>query len=290
MTARSLSGKTCFLVTVIVLNFCFWICSAAASDSEQTSAVSLSAGPNTQSELTEELWQLVRSLRQLRSDYYEEQCRRSEEIRRLGETTEKLQAEVEQLRSEEKQLDESLAEIDSSIRKLQAENEKDRTVESSVAKRLDEFVALQSGQIEKGIPYRREDRLRRLNGDIPSEQMQQSRLIADVFGRIWSFSQEEMRIARSGETFTELVRLDDKRQQHARLFRVGHQVLGYRTEQGGRAGIWLDGATWKKAKNSEAEAVRAAVEILDQQHPPEYILLPVKIESVDKGTTISKDK
>jgi len=290
MATKLLSGKIGFLTAIIFLNSCFWTCSTAASGSEQPSAVSSSADSNSQPEPTEELWTLVCSLRQLRSDYYEEQGRRSDRIRQLGETTEKLQAEAEELRRHEKQIDESLAKINSDIQKLQAENEKDESVKLSVAKKLDGFVTRQTKEIEKGIPYRQNDRLMRLNGDVPSDQLQQEQSVADVFGRIWSFAQEEMRIARSGETFTEMVRLDDKRLQHARLFRVGHQVLGYMTEQDGRAGIWLDSATWKKAKKSEAEAVGAAVEVLDQKHLPKYIQLPVKIEPTGRETKISKDK
>lgn len=274
--------EVCFLSVIIVLSGCFWSSVTAASDSTQSSATTLSSiDPNSQSELTEELWTLVRSLRQLRSDYYEKQSQHANKIQQLRSTSEKLQAEVEELRSRERQIDKSLSEIQSDIEMLKNENNNDQSMELSVVKRLDEFVTAQAKEVEEGIPYRKNDRLKRLKGNVRSEQPSQDQSAADVLGRIWNFSQEELRIARSGETFTDQVELSKGRLQYARLFRVGHQILGYATEEDEQVGIWIDGAGWKKAEKTAADSVKEAIEILDRTNVPKYVQIPVKIKSVD---------
>jgi predicted RNase H-like nuclease (RuvC/YqgF family) len=282
MKRKPFEEEVWFLSVIIVLSCCFWACVTAASGSEQLSVTSLSSpDSNSQSELTEELRTLVRSLRQLRSDYYEKQSQHADKIQQLRNTSEKLQAEAEELRSRESQIDKSLSEIQSDIEKLKNENKNDQSMELSVVKRLDEFVTTQAKEVEEGIPYRKNDRLARLKGNTRAEQTSEDQSVVDVLGRIWSFSQEELRIARSGETFTDQVELSKGRLQYARLFRVGHQILGYVTEQDDRAGIWMDGTGWEKAEKTAAESVKEAIEILDRTNVPKYIQIPVKIKSAD---------
>jgi len=290
MGKKQSAGVMCFLIITALLSSCFWTYSTAASDSEQSSVTSsFVVDSNSQSELTEELWSLVRSLRQLRSDYYEKQTQRADKIQQLRDVSQKLQVEADELRRSENQLDKSIAQIDSDIEKLQIENKKNKSIELSVAKKLDGFVLEQAEKIEKGIEYRKNDRLMRLKGITSTEQLQQEQSVGDVFGRVWSFSQEELRIARSGEAFTDLVSLDDGRLQHARVFRVGHQILGYMTEKDEQTGIWIEGIGWEKAKNSKAEAVKTAVRILDRRSIPAYVQLPVKIEPVNTKAEVEKD-
>jgi len=279
MTGKKLSQK--FFFGFVMVLCVLWLYGNALSEPQRVlSSSELKQKDNS----TQQLWSLVTSLQQLRSDYYEKQSQHTDRIQQLHDTSKKLQAEVEELRRRENQINESLAKINSDIENLHTECEKDKVMKLAVAKKLDDFVAEHAKRIEKGIPYRQDDRLMRLKGDALAEQS-----VANVFGGIWNFSQEEMRIARSGETFTDMVSLSDERFQHARLFRIGHKILGYLTEQDDQAGIWVDGVGWEKVQNSEAEAVKAVVRILDRRRIPGYIQLPVKIELVDIKTKGSKD-
>jgi len=290
MNRKQSVKKACLLTIIIVLSSCFWTYCTSASDAKQSSVTSsFVVDSNSQSDLTEELWSLVSSLRQMRADYYEKQNQHADKIRQLREVSKKLQTEVEELRRREKKLDESIAQTQSDIEKLKAENGKNKSMELSVAKRLDDFVVEQAGKIEKGIPYRKDDRLARLKGITSTQQQQQEEGVGDIFGRIWSFSQEEMRIARSGEAFTDLVSLDERSLRHARLFRVGHQLLGYMTEKDEQTGIWIEGIGWKKADNSEAKAIKTSVRILDRRHVPGYVQLPVKIKPANIKAQGEKD-
>ena len=281
-----MSGTRCLarLLFGVLVIFCFYGSVSAAPEGKVAGA-ELGQGDA----LTEQLWSLVRSLGQLRADYYEKQGQRSEEIGQLRETAGKLEAEVEELRRREEAMDKDLAGIQAEIAELGIENAENQAMQLSVAGKLDEFVAGQGEEVERGIPYRKNDRLARLAGRIGGEQPAQGRSVADVFGGIWSFSQEEMRIARSGETYTDLVELGERQMQYARLFRVGHQVLGYVTEQEGRVGIWSAKGEWESVGKREGEAVKEAVQILDQKSVPNYVQLPVRIEPADIKTRGSED-
>jgi len=286
MTEKKMSSGIFFGIVIFLSVFCLY--HVAVSQPQQSPFFS---ELKQQTDSTEQLWSLVRSLRKLRADYYENQSRHADKIKEIRDTSAKLQAEVEELRRRETRIDESLSEMESDIRKLQFENEENKSTELSTAQKLQQFISRQTEEIEKGIPYRKNDRLTRLKGSTHAEQQSsQEPIVTDLFGRAWNFSQEEMRIARSGETFTDLVEVDDNRMQYARLFRVGHQVLGYVTEQDDQAGIWLDGTGWEKVTKDRAESVREAVMILDQKRVPKYVQLPVKTEPVDIKTEGKKNQ
>ena len=286
MTEKKMSSGIFFGIVIFLFVFCLY--HVAVSQPQQSPVLS---ELKQQTDSTEQLWSLVRSLRKLRADYYEKQSRHADKIQKLRDTSAKLQSDVEELRRRENQIDKSLSEIESDIRKLRFENEENKLTELSTAQKLKQFISKQTEEIEKGIPYRKNDRLTRLKGSMHAEQPSpQEPIVADLFGRVWNFSQEEMRIARSGETFTDLVEVDENRMQYARLFRVGHQLLGYLTEQDDQAGIWLDGTGWEKVTKDRAQSVREAVMILDQKRVPKYVQLPVKIEPVDIKTEGKKNQ
>ena len=275
MSLKLLSLKSCFFTAALICVFQpgpKGLCESPQKNSAGLSQV------NSQEAPTEELWSLVRSLRQLREDHYEKQRERTDQIRQIRETTYNLQAQADELEQKENQLDKDLAQIKTDIRKLQAENKNDIDQKLSLTKALEDFTATQTWRVEKGIPYRKDDRLTRLKAIQPSAQPQQDRSIADLLGGIWSFSQEEMRLARSGETYTDLISLTDSRRQYARLFRAGHLVLGYVTEADEQTGMWIENFGWRKSDNSEAQAIRSAVKILDQREVPDYVQLPVNMD------------
>jgi len=284
MTEKKMSSGIFFGIVIFLSVFCLY--RIAISQPQQSPVLS---ELKQQTESTEQLWSLVRSLRKLRADYYENQGRHADKMQELRDTSAKLKAEVEELRRRENRIDKSLSEIESDIRKLRFENKENKLTELSTAQKLKQFISRQTEEIEKGIPYRKNDRLTRLKGSTQAEEPpSQEPIVTDLFGRVWNFSQEEMRIARSGETFTGLVEVGENRMQYARVFRVGHQVLGYLTEQDDQAGIWMDGIGWEKVTKDKAQSVREAVMILDRKRVPKYVQLPVKTEPVDIKTEVKK--
>ena len=97
--------------------------------------------------------------------------------------------------------------------------------------------------------------------------------------RYWAFLQEELRIARSGEAYTSQVPLDGGRIKPARLFRVGHLVQGFVTEDGLESGLETP-AGWERAVDPETDrVVRAAIDILDRRRAPALLRVPIRPRS-----------
>lgn len=289
MTRRLLSLTNWFPLVVIIFLPLLFV--TAISVSGESSSATKNLQSQQEAELTEQLWMLVRTLRQERSAYYKRQSERAERIERARNISKKLQSKLDELRRREEQLDEELAKIQSDIKQLSQQVKKSESMQPLLTEQFGKFMTVEARNIENGIPYRQEDRLTRLKGLSEAEK---ERSVSDVFGRIWNFSQEEMRIAGSGETFTDEINLGQGCRQNVRLFRVGHQILGYVTEDGAQTGIWLkqpEGTGWKHAlEGANDEAVRKAVEILDRRRAPEYVDLPIMIEPVNFTNQETSDK
>ena len=65
----------------------------------------------------------------------------------------------------------------------------------------------------------------------------------DATAQMWAFFEEEMRIARTGEVYTEEVPVPSGR-KHARVVRVGKMMLGFVSEDGVDVGVWVGGTGW----------------------------------------------
>lgn len=220
-----------------------------------------------EAKLQDELRDVVRSLRETRTAYYGRQRARSEAIEAARAPLKRLETELSDLRDREREADRDLAEVRAELDKLK-EKEASDAQRSAIASELEKLVTEAKDFVVRGIPYRVEDRTLRL-GSSGGESL------SGQFDRYWSFLQEELRIARSGEAFSAEVPLDAARTKPARLIRVGHLVLGYVSEDGQDAGLW-NGSRWAPPAGPEDEkAIREAVEILDRRRAPELLSLPV---------------
>ena len=82
----------------------------------------------------------------------------------------------------------------------------------------------------------------------------------------------EVLVKRNDELSVEAIR----RLKPARIFRVGHLLQGYVTEDGLESGYEAAGA-WKAAGSpARDQAARDAIEILDRRRAPALLKLPVK--------------
>ena len=105
--------------------------------------------------------------------------------------------------------------------------------------------------------------------------------VVDQLGRLWSYVQDELRLARSSETYTGRLQMDNGTSPHVRYFRVGQLILGYVTEDGERTGMWSalsEGKGWLHISDpKQARQVRDAVDILDRRKGPRLVTLPIAI-------------
>lgn len=219
----------------------------------------------------EELTEVLAEMRGLRERYYAEKQQRTAAIAEARNRVTKLEADVRELEDQQRALEESTATLRKEVAELEGQQVELAQERSVVQKLVARFATVAREHVASSIPYRREPRAARIAG---VEELS----VAEAFGRLWSFFEEETRIARSGEAYTDEIELPDGRRKSARFLRVGKHILGFVTEDGVDAGLWRDGEGWvADAARVDGDAIRDALEILDRRRAPELVTLPVKI-------------
>ena len=254
----------------------------------QSFAAPAVADPNTpqgksrQAELSERLEELIRRLRQERSAYYVQKARHEARIEKARENRTLLQDELNELRRQEAQADRQLQQYQAEVQDLREQLDSKASLENVLRGQIQPFLSSQRTAIEKGIPYKQQERAARLMaaaGDVNAP----SRIsAADRLGHIWNYAQEELRLARSSETYTARAHTEDESSPYARFFRVGQKILGYITEDGRQTAMWSSLARHKDwlliTDIKPSGQIRSAVEILDRRQGPKLVTLPVALE------------
>ena len=266
------------LVSILLIWIsCSTLLVAAPLDPNQADYASLSP----EAKLLDELHSIVQTLREERMAYYEKQRQLESHIQQKQNDLVALENKVAQLRTSEEQADQDLQRIEQDIQQLELELRSKKARQEQIQKTMDNWIVQGRKAVDEGVPFRQKERRERLISVAPEQSENASITAADTLGRIWNFFQEEMRLARSGETFTEQIDIAKNRLKYAQLFRVGHQILGYLTEDGRETGLWLEQngrKQWQHALAEEdANTALTAVEILDRQQQPKLISLPVSI-------------
>lgn len=259
------------LLAGIVVSCPLALQAVAASGSTATS--------ESQTNLLETLQDLVRQLRTQRQDYYRQKANDDAQIQETQENVRLLQTQVTELRQQEADLDAEIRRYRTELETLAIQEVERTQARRSIAHKCATFGAQQKNEIEKGIPYKQSDRIARLRIGSADVNEAGSPSTAEQFGRLWSYAQEELRLADSSETYSDRATVEGDLTPYARYFRVGQWLLGYVTEDGHKTALWLprfSGGLWQPVLNSDQAAqVRNAVEILDRHLVPEFVLLPI---------------
>lgn len=275
----SLGGNCglCLFLVLLIFAPCQTLLIAAMPDPNQEDSPSLSP----EAKLLQEFHAVVQTLREERTAFYEKQRQIENHIEQRRNDLASLESQVAQLRADEQQVDQDLIRVEQDVKQLEIELHTNKENQARLQKNMDEWIRKELQAVDEGIPFRRKERRERL---VPTEQVTpepESMNPADTLGRIWIFFQEEMRIARSGEIFTKQIDIGNNRVKYAQIFRVGHQLLGYLTEDGEQTGSWIDHNGRKQwqhnLKKNDARTVQTAVEILDRRQKPKLISLPISI-------------
>ncbi|MEJ2703983.1 MAG: DUF3450 family protein [Sedimentisphaerales bacterium] len=257
----------------------------------QSLVASETADPNQpqttskQKELSARLEELIRQLRQERSAYYAQKAQYESQIEKARQNRKVLQGKLDDLRQQEMESDQQLQKYETEVDDLQEQLASKASLENVVREQVQPFLVSQRDAIEKGIPYKQPERIARLEavGGDPDAPNRSS--AADQLGLVWNYVQEELRLARSSETYTARAKTGDEVSPYARFFRVGQKILGYITEDGRRAAIWSSLAAHKDwlfiTDAKQASQIRSAVEILDRRQGPKLVTLPVALTSKD---------
>ena len=227
------------------------------------------------------LQELIRQLRELRQDYYTQKAQDVAEMEAARRDCDLLKGQVADLREQEASLDAALADYRSQIQQLETELEEKAILGALVEQELNAFASAQVRQIEAGIPYRQLDRLARLRAASP-EPNEATVSVAERLGHLWSYAQEELRLAESSETYTERASVKNDALPYARYLRVGQLLLGYVTEDGEEGAVWLnlpEAGRWQAiADPKQLAQLRDAAEILDRRQAPRFVSLPIILD------------
>jgi thiol:disulfide interchange protein len=238
-----------------------------------------------QKELSKQLEELIRRLRQERSAYYVQKARLETEIEKARENRKILQTELDDLRKQHDESDQQLRKYEAEVENLKEQLVLKESLENVLDNRIRPFIANQQAEIKNGIPYQQQERIGRLEAAVGDVNAPDVVSISDELGHIWNYAQEELRLARSSETYTARAKTDNESSPYARFFRVGQKILGYITEDGRQAAIWSslrDDKSWMSIDDTKQSAqIRSAVEILDRRQGPRLVTLPIALESKD---------
>ncbi len=249
-----------------------FVCVATLSVGIAQESTPSSATPD----LTDELSATLRELRQLRSGHYATNAALAAEITTTREVVKTLREEVGQSESEQARLRAEAEAIRADLVELGTRRDGLREQRAAILASIDAFGDAVRPLVDVGLPYRRESRLRAIDGFEAQESPR------SAFARLWTFAEDELRVARSGETYSDEIELSDGRVKHARFVRIGKHVLGFVTEDGVDVGIWMANEGWvTDTSRFDPESVRTAVEILDRRRGPEHVSLPIRLVGGD---------
>lgn len=226
-------------------------------------ATLLQAAPPDDPKAVAELHDVLRTLREERTAAYARRRARAVEIENARAPVQRLEFEISELKAREQEADKNLAEVGAELTRLRAEEQALAAQAAVYPAALKAAVDDAAAFVAAGPDYRRAERLARLRPEAPD------------LGRYWAFLQEELRLARSGEAYTGEVTLDGGRRKPARVFRVGHLLQGYVTEDGLEAGLEGPKGWAPAASPAQEQAIRDAVEMLDRRRPPGLLRFPV---------------
>jgi hypothetical protein len=236
-------------------------------------------------ELSGELEDLIGQLRQERSDYYLQKAETDAEIERMQGNSNVLQSSLDDLLEQETDLDKQIQQYRSEVNGLEKQLGAKSEIAEAIRGQIRSFCSMQKTAIENCTPYKQQERIDRLQITFEDSNDTNSVSVVDQLSRVWSYVQDELRLARSSETYSGRMRMDDGTSPHVRYFRVGQLVLGYITEDGKRAGMWsaLSGKKgWRHISDpKQVSDVRDAVDILDRRKAPRLVALPVAIEPAE---------
>lgn len=244
---------------------------------------------NQQKELSERLEELIRRLRQERSDYYVQKARYEAKIEKARESRKILREQLDELRRQEAESDQQLRKYEAEVEDLKEQLGPRASLENVMAGQIQPFLSSQRAAIENGIPYKQKERISRLEAAVGDPNAPSHISASDQLGHVWNYAQEELRLARSSETYTARAKTKDESSPYARFFRVGQKILGYVTEDGRLAAMWssLQHDWLFITDTKQANQIRNAVEILDRRQGPKLVILPIALESThsDEGGT-----
>ncbi len=264
-----------FLIAAI-LGISFLLISSNALQATDTDNTPKPTQDNIQiSKESRELKELIKTLRNTRQDYYKRKQICQSEIDKSQENINILQEEVAKLRKEYQQIQDDIAKSQRDIAKEQKSIIPLKQSQAQTSSQIDQAIASELEMIQKGIPYKINERTSSLIDIAESSDIK----VSDKFIHLWSNFQKELALARSSESYSSRIHISADRLQYAKVLRIGHRVLAYLTEDGKSPGIWLDSSSYtgwnRNLQENERQTIDTALRILENREIPDYVHMTV---------------
>jgi len=237
-------------------------------------------GDRSVSELNDLLERKITSLQRARRSYHQTLRQKERAISDARSRLETLKRDVrkkkeqaEKKRARLQQRNETHEDLSQDVKKLKKQHSSLSDLADRLATRLREYV-------RGTVPYRRDSRLNPLKADALSLQEQP----VQVLNTLWNRARKELNRSRNAEIYTKQVTLSGDRKKHARLVRIGHNILFYITEVGSEVGraVRRDDGSWTWSAQTDPDRIRSfkqALDMIRDEARPVRLPLPVDLTS-----------
>ncbi len=228
----------------------------------------------------------IQTLQKARKSYHQVLRNKEQQVQQARTRLEILQRDVSDTSSardrKKKQLEKLKSKHESLSKTVQDLQSRVKTT-SNIARRFRKQLRT---YIRHTVPYRTDSRLRRLRND----QLPVDKKPIQALNALWDAARTERSDSRTSEVFTEQVTLPDNRKKHARMIRIGHNLLYFKTEDGnevGRAVMDEDGS-WRWQMPSRTSGISStkwsglvtrSLNMIQDEVRPQFLFLPVDLRT-----------
>ena len=199
-------------------------------------------------------------------------------LKKNSETITKLEKRIVNLNQQHKELDTQISKTNSIISEQKAELQTRSEQLGKISQNLTEFAKLQQKAVYDGIPFKVDDRVKKLENikGQDNKESESARFFLDyLIG--------ELSMADSGQVFTKEIPLDKGRAKSSWCIRVGHLFLAFTTKDGTEAGVWRGRSggenRWNKdLTEQQVKNINKGIKILKNQEIPARLSLPIPIK------------
>ena len=229
-----------------------------------------------------QLQELLKDLRQNRLAYYQQKAEQETNLETARQARQTLQEQVDELKEQETRLDQQVRTYHADIEELSSQLKQKAALDVILQNQWQSFYPAQVQAVKTGIPYKQQERLALLTTE-PNEAQDPNRTGVRQLIRAWTYARDELRLARSVETYTDRVELPGPRRPYGQHFRIGHLLFGYVTEDGLHAAQWLstpEDPGWRPTQGPKStRQIQKTISILEGHSAPTLVTLPIVVPS-----------
>ena len=234
----------------------------------------LSLGAGTQAFAQEDLDALARRLITLRGevekihdDIEAERRKHTNEMLSLTQRRSDLESQLQRQRLEVERIQRRFRELDQQKAKAEQSSQALGPIVDAVVSNLETYIA-------SGLPFKSGERTAELKG-LQSKLAKNEMTTPRALNRLWSFVEDELRLARENGLFSQVILIDGS-EKLADVIRIGMVMLFYRTSDGQVGYAKRQGDSWAFQTESgpQAELIAQLFEAFERQIRTGFFRVP----------------